>query len=302
MRNRASPESPFKALSDRERQVIGLAAAGFVDKQIGQELDVSVNTLRTYWSRIREKVGEGSRPALVAAYVTEELTSIVPEVLDPMNHEGWIMDADTRMMLATDTINDDHGLERGVPHPMSEYGHIIHPEDVDQGRDGMLAVAEGRLDSVLLLYRIVTPRGVELLNSSVHAIKNEQGNVIKVYGFRVRALDCRPGHDSSIQIGHWERNYPEDVFTIDSGLAEIIGRPGARTLTMADVGGLLGAGAVDAHGASTDHAVEHGLDRIEGDLRFIRPDGEVVWSRITRRIVRSEDGSVKVYGTLVVFR
>ncbi len=302
MRSQASPESPFKALSDRERQVIGLAAAGLVDKQIGQELDVSVNTLRTYWSRIREKVGEGPRPALVAAYVTDELSSNLPDPLNPLLTEGWVMDADTRMLLATDTINDDHGLERGIPHPALDYARMTHPEDVDRVRDSVFAVADGKMDSVHLVFRMVTPRGVELVNSSVHGIRNEQGRVTKVYGFRVRSLDCRPGHDNIVQIGHWERDHSGGVFTIDSGLAEIIGRPGARSLALSEVEALLPPAEFASIAESMDHAVEHGLDRLEGDLRFIRPDGEAVWSRITRRIVRSEDGGVKVYGTLVVFR
>jgi DNA-binding CsgD family transcriptional regulator len=302
MRKNASSESPFKALSDRERQVIGLAAAGFVDKQIGLELDVSVNTLRTYWSRIREKVGDGPRPALVAAYITDELTSSLPDPLNPLHGEGWVMDADTRTLLATDSINDDHGLSRGIPHPALDYARMTHPEDVDRVRESIFAVADGKLDSVHLVFRMVTPRGVELVNSSVHAIRDGQGRVKKVYGFRVRSLDCRPGHDSDVQIGHWERDYPQPVLRIDSGLAEIIGRPDVRSLEIEEVEALLFPGELATALEVIDRAVRDGVDRIDGDLRFIRPNGEVVWSRITRRISRAKGGTIKIHGTLVVFR
>ena len=54
---RTASKKRFQALSPRERKVIGLAAAGMLDKQISPELDISLNTLRTYWTRIREKVG-----------------------------------------------------------------------------------------------------------------------------------------------------------------------------------------------------------------------------------------------------
>lgn len=64
-------KTAFASLSAREDQVLSLAAAGFLDKQIGVELGVSLNTLRTYWTRIRSKVGEGSRSALAVAYVEQ---------------------------------------------------------------------------------------------------------------------------------------------------------------------------------------------------------------------------------------
>ncbi len=58
-------------LSGRERQVLGLAAAGLADKQISAELEISVNTLHTYWARIRQKLGDLPRAALTAAYTKE---------------------------------------------------------------------------------------------------------------------------------------------------------------------------------------------------------------------------------------
>ncbi|HXH61569.1 MAG TPA: LuxR C-terminal-related transcriptional regulator, partial [Fimbriimonadaceae bacterium] len=186
----------FARLSKRERQVIGLAAAGLADKQIGQELDVSINTLRTYWTRIREKVGSSSRPALVAAYVADDLASNLPEPLDPLTHGGWVIDTESRTLLASDAVNDDHGLQRGVPHNVLEYTRMVHPEDVDMARENIFAVAAGTKDSVHLAFRVVTPRGVELVNASVYAIRNEDGRVTKVYGFRVQALDCRPGNNT----------------------------------------------------------------------------------------------------------
>jgi len=44
-------------LSDRERQVVELAAQGLGDKQIAKALRVSSWTVRTYWDRLREKTG-----------------------------------------------------------------------------------------------------------------------------------------------------------------------------------------------------------------------------------------------------
>ena len=60
------------SLSNREREVLSLASAGYVDKWIAARMGVSANTLRTYWARIRGKLGEVPRTALVAAFVERE--------------------------------------------------------------------------------------------------------------------------------------------------------------------------------------------------------------------------------------
>jgi DNA-binding CsgD family transcriptional regulator/PAS domain-containing protein len=293
--------SPFDSLSDRERQVVGLAAAGLVDKQIGLELDVTLNTLRTYWNRIREKVGDSSRPALVAAYVAHDLASNLSGSLDPLAHEGWVMDTETRTILATDTINDDHGLERGVAHPALTYARMTHPDDVERVKASIFDVADGNLDNVHLVFRMITPRGVEVVNASVYGIKDQGGRVRKVYGFRVRALDCRPGHDPTIQIGHWERTHPDEAIRIDESLARIIGRPEVREISFRELETMLFPDEMRASLHDVESAIAEGRDRTEGDLRFLLPDGEVVWARITRRLVHQPSG-VTVYGTLAVFR
>jgi len=59
-------------LSGREKQILGLCAAGLIDKNIASELNISVNTLRTYWARIRQKSGNLPRAALAAAFVRAE--------------------------------------------------------------------------------------------------------------------------------------------------------------------------------------------------------------------------------------
>ena len=59
-------------LSGREKDILRLVAAGLIDKHIASELDISLNTLRTYWSRIRKKSGHMTRVALVLAFVQWE--------------------------------------------------------------------------------------------------------------------------------------------------------------------------------------------------------------------------------------
>lgn len=49
------------SLSAREWQIIHLASEGLIDKQISEVLCLSLTTVRTYWERIRQKLGTVNR-------------------------------------------------------------------------------------------------------------------------------------------------------------------------------------------------------------------------------------------------
>lgn len=53
-------------LSRQEEKVLSLARQGLGDKQIAVELGLSTDTVRTYWQRIRQKVGAATRAEIVA--------------------------------------------------------------------------------------------------------------------------------------------------------------------------------------------------------------------------------------------
>ena len=44
-------------LSERENQMLQMAARGLTDQGIAHELGISVGTVGTYWGRVREKMG-----------------------------------------------------------------------------------------------------------------------------------------------------------------------------------------------------------------------------------------------------
>jgi DNA-binding NarL/FixJ family response regulator len=67
----AAEPAHLPALSDRERQVLGLLADGERDFDIAQELGISVRTVRSHLDRIREKTGRRRRPDLTR-YAIEE--------------------------------------------------------------------------------------------------------------------------------------------------------------------------------------------------------------------------------------
>ncbi len=58
-------EDPLEALSDRERDVLGMTAEGFSSREIGEKLFISPKTVDTYRSRIMKKLNLTHRSELV---------------------------------------------------------------------------------------------------------------------------------------------------------------------------------------------------------------------------------------------
>lgn len=57
VRDPANSTSPLDSLSKRERQGLGLIAAGKTSKEIARSLQLSVSTVSTYRSRLMKKLG-----------------------------------------------------------------------------------------------------------------------------------------------------------------------------------------------------------------------------------------------------
>ncbi len=64
-------------LSEREQQLLALAADGLTDTAIGHRLGISEATVSTYWGRIRAKLGPFSRTELVANAIRHEAKTMV---------------------------------------------------------------------------------------------------------------------------------------------------------------------------------------------------------------------------------
>lgn len=60
-------------LSQRETEVLKLIALGYTQKEIGEELFLSIKTVETYKSRIMEKIGETKRSSLVKYAIRHNL-------------------------------------------------------------------------------------------------------------------------------------------------------------------------------------------------------------------------------------
>lgn len=61
-------------LSERERQVLSLVAAGERDTDIAEAMSISVRTVRSYLERIRDKTGRRRRPELTRLAIEEGIS------------------------------------------------------------------------------------------------------------------------------------------------------------------------------------------------------------------------------------
>ena len=58
-------EDPYEKLTDREKQVLKLVAEGYTHKEIGDMLTISTKTVIAHQTNISEKLGIGTRAALI---------------------------------------------------------------------------------------------------------------------------------------------------------------------------------------------------------------------------------------------
>ncbi|MEA2553117.1 MAG: hypothetical protein QOJ65_1293 [Fimbriimonadaceae bacterium] len=61
-----TPDLGSTALSEREKEVLFLAGDGLTDKEIARKLNIGPKTVRTYWDRMRAKLGAASRTEVLA--------------------------------------------------------------------------------------------------------------------------------------------------------------------------------------------------------------------------------------------
>jgi non-specific serine/threonine protein kinase len=73
-----APEGTAGALSQREREILGLVAGGATDAQIAERLFVSVHTVRSHMERIRDKTGARRRAELARHAIEAGIPPILP--------------------------------------------------------------------------------------------------------------------------------------------------------------------------------------------------------------------------------
>jgi DNA-binding NarL/FixJ family response regulator len=75
----ASGPSPLSELTDRERDVLGLMAQGYTNKQIGEALRITANTVKKHVDHILQKLRVSNRAGAVAVALQSGLKPEVRE-------------------------------------------------------------------------------------------------------------------------------------------------------------------------------------------------------------------------------
>lgn len=109
-------------LSRQEGKVLTYSAEGFSDKEIAQQLGISLDTVRTYWQRIRSKVGGGTRAELVARLTRDVNAGLADEVARNRDIERRLRDSRARYRSAIESTLDCFFILDAV---RDDQGHIV---------------------------------------------------------------------------------------------------------------------------------------------------------------------------------
>jgi len=174
------PKMDLSSLSAREREVVSYAAAGRIDKEIAKELGISVNTLRTYWSRIRQKLGRVPRYSMVAQYIEEAAQSNRSTVMVEFSPD-WELDLNT---LIFKYVSEQ-------PHPAKNYSgshldtllELIAPEDRDRMRTVVERARRGELEA--FYYSASYANTGEVGTAYVQVVRDAAGQPVKMLARRI---------------------------------------------------------------------------------------------------------------------
>lgn len=100
--------SKTSQLSAREREIVGLASAGYTDPAIGDALGISASTVVTYWNRIRAKLGNHTRTVLITLVLNKENEQAISELQSKydalLSRLDGNMDFESQPAEAADTV------------------------------------------------------------------------------------------------------------------------------------------------------------------------------------------------------
>jgi two-component system CheB/CheR fusion protein len=148
-------------LSEREREILLLAAEGQTDKQIARDLDISESTISTHWTRMREKTKCANRAQLIGKAVVSIYRGTAEELQRTTQLYGILVDTLTDFaVFVTDLdrkiVSWNPGVERIIGYTEEEWlgqsADIIFTEEDVQDRQPQLeadtAAQEGRSEDV----------------------------------------------------------------------------------------------------------------------------------------------------------
>ncbi len=296
---KAVDKGAIGTLSAREEQVLSYAAAGYLDKQISQTLGVSLNTLRTYWQRIRGKLGDAPRAALAVAYV-EQVASASETSEATQQPFDWEIDLDRDVIKRTSSRPSRFDVPVGGEMPMDEIYTMFHPEDAPKVRALVTRVRRGDISTFTYVARIFTETGLDNASAFVQVLKDDEGRPIKALGRRAEIMDLRSPPIGRVEIGYWQRDIATGQFTADSGFMKIFRiepGPDLRERAMAR----FHPEEVARCRRFVDDAIAQRRTRARATHRLVFDDGEIQWVTTDLRIVYQNDKAIRALGTVMSF-
>ncbi len=300
MKRRSVVGGEIADLSTREEQVLSLAAAGYLDKQIGAELGVSLNTLRTYWQRIRSKIGDGPRSALAVEYSKYIASSAkAPESGDPTHDWEIDFERDTfrRLTSSPTAINAAVGSEV----PLQEALAVFHPQDQARVRSLLQSMRLGELNAYTYMARGISPTGVAFRSAYVQAARNEEGVVVMACGTYVPNFDFREPDIGKVEVGYWTLDLRTGEYKADESLCGIFQVDPGQATDREKMLSRFHPDEAESCRSIVSDAVAARKNRVRNTRRLFFDDGSTRWATLDLRIEWEDEQAVRALGTVMVF-
>jgi DNA-binding CsgD family transcriptional regulator len=294
---RGVDSSAIETLSQREREVLSLAASGYLDKEIVKQLGVSPNTLRTYWTRIRAKIGDVPRSALAVAYATEPAAHAVVEAVGA----DWEVDLERWTYRRLSPRPPMLDLEVGEETSFDDAVALVHPEDAPNLLRLIEDIRTGDQTELTFEMRVVTPTGIETTSSFARIDRDEAGRAYRLTGTRSRNVDLRATGRPTVEVGYWERDLRSGKFTADAAFCAIFdidpAEPNLRDLAMAR----FHPDERELTSSFVDSTIRSEKRHARATHRLRRPDGSYGWIATELRIEYDENGPARALGVVMAF-
>jgi len=287
----------FARLSSRELEVLSYASWGYLDKQISAKMLVSPNTLRTYWARIRLKLGDAPRSALAVAYV-ENVAIAEPLSPEPFD---WEYSFETGLVQKLTNKRSLYGVDPGGYIPFNKVMSMVHPDDADRVVSIFELLKRGEVSSLCYAYRVVTEQGIEIASSQVEPVRKAHGEVVMLRGRRLANIDLREPAVATIQIGHWERDLRTQAFTADSGFCAIFRvDPNSPTLRSDALRRFPPSESLNTS-TFVQRTIEAGQSENRSTHQLQFEDGSTIWATTHLRIEYVDGTAQRALGTVIAF-
>lgn len=286
----------IESLSGREREVLSLAATGRIDKEICAELGISPNTLRTYWARIRAKLGEVPRSALAVA-LSQDLGSRSGQ---SQQRVDWEVDL-VKMTLTSYGTGSASDEDEGVAVPFDDAIATVHPDDADRFRRFLLLLDTNDLQNFSYTLRVAEGDSFTRTTSFVRVIRNSSGRAVKLLGTKAPLLDFQTPQQDRVEVGYWSRDLVTNKFSADDSYCALYGidpnDPDMRQKAIQRFH------PDDRHFASTilDRSVKERKRHFRFTHRMLGPGGVYRWAMCDVRIEYDDDVPIRALGTAMVF-